>query len=548
MKLNKLLAMGIGKAVALGYFIVIALVTGSVIFSLGALRESLTIDAKISEVYLPTLNKVNNLEELAVRSRKLSNNWVFMPNPSDQEALRILHADELPALENALNELSEEWENPAQQEALSATMADFSAVVKMEKEVMAKLTSFEDFDDDEKVDAAIHLLEKKIEPAAENLSSRIASLHAGFKETSAGLTQQKINSFENLRKVLIAVCLLTICMGGLVTYGSIGAIVRPIKQLQQIISRLGKGEISKIELEESRDEIGQMVKAVKELMSNLERTSDFASQIGKGNLNSEYESLGESDILGNSLISMRNDLKKVAADDETRNWSVEGMARVGEMLRKNQENLISLGDMLVADLVKYLKANQGALFIMADEKEHNEEYLKLLSCYAWNKKKFVDLTVHKGEGLVGQSWQEGETIYITEVPETYVKITSGLGQATPRSVLIVPLRVNDNILGVLELAALKEFKPFEIDFIEKIAESIASTISSVRINNQTRELLEGSQSQAEEMRAQEEEMRQNQEEMLATQEEMARQKQELEEKINLLEGELQQYKGTPERV
>ena len=548
MKLNKLLAMGIGKSVAAGYFIVIALVTGSVIFSLVALRESLTIDAKVSEVNLPTLNKIENLEELVVRSRKLSNNWVYMPNPSDQKALKILHAEEFPALQDALTELSEEWEKPEQREALSVILADFSATVKQEKDMMGKLASFEDFDNDEKVDAAIHLLEEKIEPATEDLAKKLATLHAGFKETSASLVQHKLNSFDNLQKVLIAVCLLTIFMGCLVTYGSIGAIVRPIKQLQQTISRLGKGEITKIELEESRDEIGQMVKAVKELTRNLERTSDFANQIGKGNLNSDYESLGESDILGNSLISMRNDLKKVAADDEKRNWSVEGTARIGEMLRKNQDNLNSLGDMLIADLVKYLNANQGALFIMADGKEQDEEYLKLLSCYAWDKKKFIDLTVQKGEGLVGQSWQESETIYITEVPESYVKITSGLGQATPRSVLIVPLRVNHHILGVLELAALKEFKPFEIEFIEKIAESIASTISSVRINNQTKELLESSQSQAEEMRAQEEEMRQNQEEMLATQEEMSRQKQELEEKINLLEEELRQYKVTPSKV
>ena len=111
----------------------------------------------------------------------------------------------------------------------------------------------------------------------------------------------------------------------------------------------------------------------------------------------------------------------------------------------------------------------------------------------------------------------------------------------PRSVLIVPLRVNDTILGVLELAALKEFAPFEIEFIEKIAESIASTISSVRINNQTKELLESSQSQAEEMSAQEEEM-------FATQEEVARQKQVLEEKILFLEKELLQLQATPAKV
>jgi PAS domain S-box-containing protein len=139
----------------------------------------------------------------------------------------------------------------------------------------------------------------------------------------------------------------------------------------------------------------------------------------------------------------------------------------------------------------------------------------------------LDKRVDVGQGLVGQSYQEQRTIYLKQIPQNYVSITSGLGGANPTAILIVPLKVNESVEGVMELASFKEYQPFEIEFVEKVGEIIASTISNARINTHTRKLLEESQQHSEELRAQEEEMRQNMEEMQATQEQLHRQTDEM---------------------
>jgi PAS domain-containing protein len=249
----------------------------------------------------------------------------------------------------------------------------------------------------------------------------------------------------------------------------------------------------------------------------------FAENIGAGKYDSNFKPLSESDMLGNALLEMRSNLKKVAEEDKKRNWSTSGQAKFGDILRSFNDNFEKLADEIISNLVKYIGANQGALFIIeSNDASSEEEYMEMAACYAWDKKKFLEKKIYRGEGLAGQAWIEGDVIYLTEVPESYISITSGLGEANPRSILIVPLKLNDEVHGVIEMASFKEYDKFEIEFVERIAESIASTISSVKVNERTQKLLEESTMMTEQMRAQEEEMRQNMEELQATQEKIQR--------------------------
>jgi PAS domain S-box-containing protein len=261
-------------------------------------------------------------------------------------------------------------------------------------------------------------------------------------------------------------------------------------------------------------------------VANNENATDFIKNIKQGNLEAEYTISGDgqnsrTDVLATTLTDLRDHLKTIASQEQERNWTTEGLAKFVYILRANNEEITTLCDQIISSLVKYVSANQGGLFIVNGQEENNP-YLELISCYAYDRKKYVQKKIQPGEGLVGQAYLEKDIIYLTEVPEDYINITSGLGLANPKSILIVPLKVNDQILGIVELASFHQFHKYQIEFIEKLGESIASTVANAKVNERTKKLLEESQEQSEQMRAQEEEMRQNMEELHATQEDLQR--------------------------
>ncbi|MFO7940842.1 MAG: PAS domain S-box protein [Bacteroidales bacterium] len=248
----------------------------------------------------------------------------------------------------------------------------------------------------------------------------------------------------------------------------------------------------------------------------------FAEELSEGNYN---VTLDAEDSFAQSLLSLRNRLHenreaqhKREEEDKQRNWTSEGLAKFGDILRTDRDsNLEDRAYQIISHLVNYLDANQGGLFIK-EEDENQKRYFKLLAAYAYNRKKYLDKKILLGEGLVGATAQEKKITYLTDIPDNYVNITSGLGHANPKSLLIVPLKIEEEVFGVVELASFNTFAPYQIAFVEKVGENIASTISNLQMANRTEKLLAQSQQQAEELAAQEEELRQNMEEMQATQE------------------------------
>ena len=156
----------------------------------------------------------------------------------------------------------------------------------------------------------------------------------------------------------------------------------------------------------------------------------------------------------------------------------------------------------------------------------------------------MEKTVKIGQGLVGQTYLEKKTTLLTNIPDQYVIITSGLGEATPANLLLIPLIFNEQVMGVLELASFTTWPPYQVDFLESVGEIIASSIATLDVSSKTKQLLEQSQQSTEELRAQEEEMRQNMEELQATQEEMQRKTEEYETIIEQKQARIEELEAS----
>ena len=276
--------------------------------------------------------------------------------------------------------------------------------------------------------------------------------------------------------------------------------------------------------------------------TRIDQVNEFARQLMQDNLEADFKLAGESDTLGESLINLRNTLKsdhennlKLRKEEEQRNWIAEGSAHFSELLRNNIHDPIQLSFNVIKDLTKYVNAIQGGFYLLDDTDPLNR-FFNLTAFFAYDRRKFTDQKIPWGDGLVGTCALEQKIIHLKQVPESYITVTSGLGETTPDSVVVVPMLYDDQIYGVIEFASFGKFEPNHITLIEKTAESVASTLSAIRTNVRTNKLLEESKAQTQALTSHEEEMRQNMEELQATQEESLRQSQ----RLILLEDTLKQ--------
>jgi PAS domain-containing protein len=308
-------------------------------------------------------------------------------------------------------------------------------------------------------------------------------------------------------------------------------ISKSVRNILNITSDITKGSIqSEIHIDPLPD-FKEITKNLQSHNQELLNRKNFITELLEEKFDREMELLSDSDEFGVELnklelklLTVQKDQDKRTQENEIRRYINEGLAKFADIMRVNSNNTEALGDNLVKNLVKYLNAIQGTLFLTDEE---DEKILNLIAAFAFDRKKYLKKTIKYGEGLIGTCAIELKTINLTKVPPNYALIKSGLGDTPPNNILIVPVKHDNKIVGVLELASLNSYNEHEIDLTEQIADNLASTIISVRNNTKTAQLLEKSQHQAVEMAEQEEEMRQNMEELKATQEESARREEEM---------------------
>jgi methyl-accepting chemotaxis protein len=242
----------------------------------------------------------------------------------------------------------------------------------------------------------------------------------------------------------------------------------------------------------------------------------------------QLEHVVEGDAIGQALKKIKNELKVLKQEESVRTWINEGLATFGEVL-SNKTEIKQYTEKILTTLTKYLNANQGGLYI-EQVNEEGQRYLELKACYAYERKKHVESKIFEGQGILGQCMLEKDFIFLTDLPKDYVKITSGLGFATPKNLVVAPLVFNDKFYGAIELALFEVMKPYQLEFLRKVSVSIASEIGAMKTLEHTQTLLVESDELSKKLQTSEEEMKVNMEELAATQEEMSRHHQELEKK------------------
>lgn len=307
------------------------------------------------------------------------------------------------------------------------------------------------------------------------------------------------------------------------------SLTRPLYAMRNTLNLVAQGVLPEATEERSRDEFGQMGTKVDELVQTLRGNADFAKRIGEGKYDTEFKPASENDILGMSLITMRQNLVENERKDKERNWIVRGVAEISEILRMH-DSIDALGDDVIKFILEKIGAIQGAFYVVNDET--TPVVIEMRASFAYNRKKYLKAKFKMAEGLVGQAAAEKDTVMRTEIPDDYVTITSGiLGDQRPTCILIVPLITNEEVYGVLEFAGFRRFDQSQVKFVQELSLILARTIFNIKVNERTRKLLAESQEMSNELKEKQEVLRQNAEEMQATQEELQRSNQMLEEQI-----------------
>ena len=335
-------------------------------------------------------------------------------------------------------------------------------------------------------------------------------------------------SFLNvLLLILVGFVILSIVISR-VAHGISEAIVK----INNELADLSLGVIDKSERNRQfiEGEITDLEHSLDNLFDSLQASVDFAGEIGKGNLTAEYHLLSDEDTLGASLITMQDSLIKAKEEedkkkllDDQRNWVTHGLANFGEIIRQDNDNIEDFAYNLLSQLLQYVDVVQGAIYFKKEDQYSDEVKFENKAAIAYGKQIMLDAEVTEKDGIFGRTITEKKCIYLEDIPDNYVTFTQGKKEAQkPRNLLVVPMIVNDEIYGIMELVSYNHFEQYKIEFIEKLCENIASVVSSVNTNIHNAHLLEQSNEQADELSQHEEEMRQNLEEMQATQEEAAK--------------------------
>jgi signal transduction histidine kinase/CheY-like chemotaxis protein/HAMP domain-containing protein len=266
------------------------------------------------------------------------------------------------------------------------------------------------------------------------------------------------------------------------------------------------------------------------LTTQVRAIADVATAVTKGDLTRSItvETQGEVAALKDTINEMIRNLRDSTQKNTEQDWLKTNLAKFSRMLQ-GQRDLTTVGRLILSELAPVVSAQHAEFYVLNSNVDGNQQ-LTLLASYASHGQSALGRQIEPGEGLVGQCAIERQKVVLESIPDGYIRISSGLGDAPPRNILVLPVVFEGQVKGVLELASLECFTPMHHGFLDQLTESIGIVLNTIQANMRTEDLLKQSQSLAQELQSRQEELQQTNEELQEKARLLAHQNQEVERK------------------
>jgi signal transduction histidine kinase/CheY-like chemotaxis protein/HAMP domain-containing protein len=243
------------------------------------------------------------------------------------------------------------------------------------------------------------------------------------------------------------------------------------------------------------------------LTNQVRAIADVATAVTEGDLTRQVgvEASGEVAVLKDKLNEMIRNLRETTWQNTEQDWLKTNLERFSRMLQ-GQRDLATVSGMILSELAPLLSAQHGVFYTLVTPDDGGEPVLRYQAGYGYKERKHLSTEFRLGEGLVGQCAQEKERILLTDVPGDYVRINSGLGEAQPLNIVVLPILFEGSVRAVIELASFSRFSATHQAFLDQLTESIGLVLNTIEANTLTENLLKQAQSQAQELQLRQEDL------------------------------------------
>ncbi|MFH1934046.1 MAG: response regulator [Pseudomonadota bacterium] len=527
--------MKVGARLTLGFAIVIVLMIGIIAV---ALRQGEVAHEKLERIVKINNVRINLANCMLNDVRKVSialHNTLLLKNIEEARRMRDIIAEERKNFDSEFNKLQELTgkDDTKATELISKVKASTDDSRPLNNKVFDLAVAGKDND-------AFDLMTKQGSPSVDQWIVAIEALVHHNEELSALRYDQAEKARAAARSTMFILGAAAIALSVLIVIFLTLGITRPLSQSVDAANRIASGDqtIDLSDAEKRGDELGLMLQSFSKMIATLRDAANQADVISKGDYSVDIAPLSDKDVLGIALQRMTRALRENRDHVQRQDWLKTGIARLNQVV-SGDPDLATLASKVISEIATYLDAQVGAIYVA---RNGIGAALSLMGSYAYTKRKNLSNVFKPGEGLVGQAALEKKQILIRNVPEDYIRVTSGLGESIPRFICVSPLIYEDRVKGVIEVGTLSEITDQQMEYLNQAMPALALAIESAESRTKLAKSLEESQALTEELRTTNVELEEqtqalkiSEEELKAQQEELQVTNEELEEKNELLD-------------